>query len=150
MVCNTHILKVNINTMIKITGKRTHKTAINKKVKAIADALGITCDVNVYFMDHTSPDKYGFAAEIMGSQYVCIFKDCPEDKLGDVISHEMVHILQTLRGDLKHDYMNRTFYWKGEKWDNERCESVNYYDRPWEAEAKKLEKKLAENFFMSN
>ena len=141
---------LNTSTMIKVTGKRRNKSDINKKAAAVALALGIECDVNVYFMEHTSPDKYGFNAEIMGSQYICIFKDCPEDKLGEVISHEMVHVLQTLKGDLRHDYMNQTFYWKGEIYNPERLTTLDYYDRPWEAAAKKLEKNLAESFFMSN
>ena len=116
---------------------------------AIAKELGIQNDVTIRFMDYDSPDKYGFAANIMGSHYICIFNDCPDEKVAEVISHEMVHVWQNDRGDLVHDYDNKTFYWRGDKYDVDRLKSMAYYDRPWEAEAKKLEKNLAKHFSVS-
>lgn len=135
--------------MIRISGKRKSKHKIEKASRAIANELGINNDVTIRFMDYDSPDKYGFAANIMGSHYVCIFNDCPEDKVSEVISHEMVHVWQNDRGDLVHDYDNMIFYWNGEKYTQEDLDQMEYYDRPWEAEAKKLEKDLAQYFFMS-
>jgi len=130
--------------MIKVTGVKNNKTKIKRQALRVAQSLGINEEVTIYFMEHTSPDKWGFAATIMGSQYVCIFKDCPDEKLADVISHELIHVWQTLRGDLKHDYTNSTFYWKGERYDDARLSSIDYYSRPWEAEAKQKEKQLAQ------
>jgi len=130
--------------MIKVTGIKSNKKKIERQALKVAQSLGIDEEVTIYFMEHTSPDKLGFAATIMGTQYVCIFKDCPEEKLADVISHELIHVQQTLRGDLKHDYTNSTFYWKGERYDDARLSSIDYYSRPWEAEAKQKEKQLAE------
>lgn len=135
--------------MIRISGKRKSKRKIEKASRAIANELGIKNDVTIRFMDYDSPDKYGFAANIMGSHYVCIFNDCPEDKVSEVISHEMVHVWQNDRGDLVHDYDNQIFYWRGDKYDVDRLNDMAYYDRPWEAEAKKLEKNLAKHFSMS-
>lgn len=134
---------------IKVTGKRSNKTKIKNSARKVANDLGIKSDVNIRFMDYDSPDKYGFAANIMGSHYVCIFNDCPDDKLPEVISHELIHVWQNDRGDLIHDYNNQTFYWRGDKYNVDRLESMAYYDRPWEAEAKKLEKNLAKHFSMS-
>lgn len=134
---------------IKVTGKRSNKNKIKKATLAVANSLGIDVDVNLRFMEHESPDKYGFAAEIMGAQYICIFKDCPDSELGKVISHEMIHVWQNVRGDLKFDYDNMIFYWKGKKYTQNDLDQMKYYDRPWEAEAKKLEKDLAQDFFMS-
>jgi hypothetical protein len=54
-----------------------------------------------------------------------------------------------LRGDLVFDYDNNIFYWLGDKYTVDRLKDMSYYDRPWEAEAKKLEKNLAKHFFMS-
>lgn len=134
---------------INVTGNRSNKTKIKRSAAKVAKDLGISKDVNIRFMDYDSPDKYGFAANIFGSHYVCIFNDCPDDKLAEVISHEMIHVWQSDRGDLIHDYNNQTFYWRGDKYNVDRLETMAYYDRPWEAEAKKLEKNLAKHFSMS-
>ena len=135
--------------MVNITGNRKNKTQIKRKADRVVKYLGIDMPVTIRFMDYDSPDKYGFAAEIMGSHYVCIFNDCPDTELGKVISHELVHVWQNVRGDLSFDYNNMIFTWKGEKYDQARLDSMEYYDRPWEEEAKKLENKLAQDFFMS-
>lgn len=135
--------------MIKVSGTKRLKRKIERSSLAIAKELGIQNDVTIRFMDYDSPDKYGFAANIMGSHYICIFNDCPDEKVAEVISHEMVHVWQNDRGDLIHDYDNQTFYWRGDKYNVDRLESMTYYDRPWEAEAKKLEKNLAKHFSMS-
>ena len=134
---------------IKVTGNKRLKKKIERSAGSVAIDLGIKSDVNIRFMDYDSPDKYGFAALIMGSHYVCIFNDCPDDKLGEVISHEMIHVKQTERGDLVFDYDNQIFYWQGDKYTVDRLKDMSYYDRPWEAEAKKLEKNLAKHFSMS-
>ena len=135
--------------VIKVTGNKTNKTKIKRAALRAARSLGINQDVTIYFMEHTSDDKYGFAANIMGSNYICIFKNCPDKNLFDVISHEMIHVWQMLRGDLVFDYNNQIFYWQGDKYTVDRLKDMSYYDRPWEAEAKKLEKNLAKHFFMS-
>lgn len=132
--------------MIKVTGKRANKTKVKKSALRVAQSLNINEEVTIYFMEHTSPDKLGFAATIMGSQYICIFKDCPEEKLAEVISHEMIHVWQMIRGDLQFDYNNMHFYWKGVLYDTQSLEGMEYYSRPWEAEAKAKEVELAQLF----
>ena len=135
--------------MIKVSGTKRLKRKIERSSLTIANELGIKESVTIRFMDHESPDIYGFAANISGSHYICVFNHCPDDKIAEVISHEMIHVWQSDRGDLVHDYENETFYWQGDKYDVDRLKSMAYYDRPWEAEAKKLEKNLAKHFFMS-
>lgn len=134
---------------IKITGKRSGKAKIRKATAKVAKSLGIESEVNLRFLDVDNPDTHGFAANMSGSHYVCIFKDCPDDKLAEVISHEMVHVAQNYRGDLVFDYDNQIFYWQGDTYTVDRLKDMSYYDRPWEAEAKKLQKNLAKHFFMS-
>ena len=135
--------------MVNITGNRKNKTQIKRKADRVVKYLGIDMPVTIRFMDYDSPDKYGFAAKIMGSHYVCIFNDCPDTELGKVISHELVHVWQDVRGDLSFDYDNMIFTWKGKTYDQDLLDKMEYHDRPWEEEAKKLENKLAQDFFMS-
>tara|TARA_R110000772_G_scaffold55472_15_gene126602 strand:+ start:1088 stop:1495 length:408 start_codon:yes stop_codon:yes gene_type:complete len=135
--------------MIKIIGKTTNKRSIERSAKLLAGHLKIDEDVNIMFMEHESTDKYGFAAEILGTKYICLFKGCPDEELNRVISHEMIHVHQMVRGDLVFDHDNMIFTWKGDKYNRKRLDTMSYYDRPWEDEAKKLEKKLASDFFMS-
>lgn len=132
--------------MITVTGNRKNKTQIKRKALKVAQSLGIDQPVTIRFMDYDSPDKWGFAAEILGQQYVCIFNDCPDEKVAQVISHELIHTQQMIRGDLKFDYSNMTFYWKGDVYDEARLASIDYYSRPWEAEAKQKESQLAQLF----
>lgn len=60
------------------------------------------------------------------------------DKLVDVLSHEMVHVKQIAKGQLR--YKGKKIYWKG-KYINHK--KVSYYDHPWEHEAWKNQKILA-------
>ena len=62
----------------------------------------------------------------------------PVEKLIDVLSHEMVHVKQIAKGQLK--YKGKKIYWKG-KYVNHK--KVSYYDHPWEHEAWKNQKILA-------
>lgn len=60
------------------------------------------------------------------------------ERLVDVLSHEMVHVKQLAKGQLK--YKGKKLYWKG-KYVNHK--KVSYYDHPWEHEAWKNQKVLA-------
>ena len=134
--------------MIKISGFK-NQTKLRKSTEALAKYLGIDCDVTVRKLTHEATEAYGFAAEILGMPTVCIMADCPEEIQSKVIAHEMIHIHQMVRGDLVFDYNNMLFHWKGKTFDKTQLDEMEYNDRPWEAEAKQLEKELAENFFMS-
>ena len=60
------------------------------------------------------------------------------ERLVDVLSHEMVHVKQLAKGQLK--YKGKKLYWKG-KFVNHK--KLSYYDHPWEHEAWKNQKILA-------
>lgn len=135
--------------MINISGFKNNQTKLRKSTEALAKHLGVNCGITLRKIDHVTKNTYGFAAEILGSQHICIMKDCPDSMLPTIIAHEMVHVHQMFRGDLIFDYDNMIFTWKGKKYFKEDLDLMEYYDRPWEAEAKKLEKKLAQDFFMS-
>lgn len=55
--------------------------------------------------------------------------------------HELVHVKQYLKGELK-DAPNFRVVWKKTEYDRD----TEYHDRPWEIEAYKLEKELTKQF----
>lgn len=59
-----------------------------------------------------------------------------------ILCHEMVHLSQYDRGDLKMSSDFRTVIWKGETFDN----TSEYIDREWEEEAFGLQNKLWRKF----
>jgi hypothetical protein len=67
---------------------------------------------------------------------------CLKDKnLCELIAHEMVHVKQYARGDIKTYRFGRQT-WKGKT----VLESIPYRKKPWEVEAFSLEKSLAKKF----
>lgn len=56
--------------------------------------------------------------------------------------HELQHVLQHVRGDLKDKGQKRL--WKGID-----CSDLDYEDQPWEQEAHKLEKILYQDYLTS-
>ena len=135
--------------MIKVIGKTKNPNLIKRSSAKIAKDLGIKDEVTIRFMESVGHNVYGCYGNVMGGHIVCVFKNCPDVMLPEVISHEMVHAAQTDRGDLSHDYDNNIFHWCGDKYTTDILKSIPYYDRPWEAEAKKLQKNLAKHFYMS-
>lgn len=60
-----------------------------------------------------------------------------------VLAHEMVHVKQYARGELKDLIRSDKVKYLGEVYDDER---ISYWSHPWEKEARKLEKKLYNSF----
>lgn len=54
------------------------------------------------------------------------------------LAHEMVHVKQFARGELDSGLTS----WKSNKY----CANIEYWDQPWEKEARRLQFKLAEEF----
>ena len=54
------------------------------------------------------------------------------------LAHEMVHVKQFARGELDSGLTS----WKSNKY----CANIEYWDLPWEKEARRLQFKLAEEF----
>ncbi len=59
-----------------------------------------------------------------------------ELQLGLTIAHEMIHLKQYARGELKQMLKNNRYKWKGEMVEEN---SVKYRHLPWEIEARELE-----------
>ena len=57
----------------------------------------------------------------------------------ETVAHEMVHVKQYARGELKDTNHHILCKWKGKVIDSEK---VNYYDHPWEIEAHGRERGL--------
>ena len=60
------------------------------------------------------------------------------DKLIQTLAHEMVHVKQIVRGQLK--YVGKKIFWKGER---VYPKKMSYYNHPWEIDAWRNEKVLA-------
>ena len=125
-----------------VIGFSKQKRLVEHTVKTVMDNLNLNVPLTVRKLKLKNEDTLAFAYDVMDSYGLCVFENCPPEKLQEVISHELIHIEQMVRGDLRFDIENQTFYWKGEMYDQERLNILSYYDRPWEAEAKKLEKSL--------
>lgn len=54
------------------------------------------------------------------------------------LAHEMVHVKQFARGELDSGLSS----WKSNKY----CANIDYWDQPWEKEARRLQDKLAARF----
>jgi len=54
------------------------------------------------------------------------------------LAHEMVHVRQFARGELNSSMTQ----WKSNKY----CDNIEYWDQPWEKEARRLQGKLVEEF----
>lgn len=54
------------------------------------------------------------------------------------LAHEMVHVRQFARGELNSNMTQ----WKSNKY----CDNIEYWDQPWEKEARRLQGKLVEEF----
>ena len=54
------------------------------------------------------------------------------------LAHEMVHVKQFAKGELDAGLTR----WKSNKY----CDKIDYWDQPWEKEARKLQHKMTERF----
>jgi hypothetical protein len=59
------------------------------------------------------------------------------EKLIEVVAHEMVHVKQIAKGQLK--YVGKKMFWKGQR---VYPKKMSYYDHPWEIEAWKMQRYL--------
>lgn len=132
---------------IKVTGPKGGKLPVELKVytelavKNFAKQLGIhrlRNNINVRVHNHIvidqvaegyceAKDKRNFTID------VCLFGNWLS-----TLAHEMVHVKQFARGELSLDM--RT--WKNRK----DCDRIDYWDQPWEKEARRLQYKMVEDF----
>lgn len=88
-----------------------------------------------------------FAMASDGTEGLCSPQDDPRHFIVDVclygnwlatLAHEMVHVKQYLRKEINYSLSK----WKGK----DGFEDVNYWEQPWEIEARKLQMKLVTEF----
>lgn len=79
----------------------------------------------------------------VGPKYLVMFVDSGLDmeRLVLTLAHEMVHVKQYARGQIKHKLGGKTYYWMG------KPIRKQYYDQPWEVEAFSKERVLANKIF---
>jgi hypothetical protein len=68
-----------------------------------------------------------------------------KDDLFRTVSHEMIHIKQLLKGQLRYemDGNEEVVFWRGKRFDTSKCA---YIDRPWEREAYSKQEILTHQF----
>jgi hypothetical protein len=79
----------------------------------------------------------------VGPKYLVMFVDSGLDmeRLVLTLAHEMVHVKQYARGQIKHKLGHKTRYWMG------KPIRKQYYEQPWEVEAFSKERVLANKIF---
>ena len=79
----------------------------------------------------------------VGPKYLIMVLDSKLDieRLVLTIAHEMIHVKQYARGQIKHKINSKTYYWMGKKI------RKNYFEQPWELEAFGKERILANKIF---
>jgi hypothetical protein len=65
-----------------------------------------------------------------------------------VLAHEMVHLKQMAKGEMKDKYVKNKYYkvWQGQLVED----NVSYWDQPWEIEAYGLENSLVAKFLLEH
>ena len=93
-----------------------------------------TLDIIVEFK---ALDAYGYCMQETGRNYVLsINRNLPLLELVSTICHEMIHVKQYARNELR-QVKGKTM------WKTRNCSNVEYFDAPWEKEAFKRETGLA-------
>jgi len=74
----------------------------------------------------------------------------PLHKLLVTITHELVHLKQYYKGELKNYIRTNDIKWKGEKLTEKQVFKMDYWLEPWEIEAYGLQRALAMKFIEKN
>ena len=129
------------------------KTALEFYGKKLLGNLSNNIGITVEFNDFSLDGKYIGYCEIdeiddrPRSFIISIEKTLNKKQMLTALAHEMVHVKQYARGNLK-DYVKSPHK---SKWNDEilDCNSIDYWDYPWEIEAYGREKGLYVRFMES-
>lgn len=129
------------------------KTALEFYGKKLLGNLSNNIGITVEFSDFSLEGKYIAYCEIdeletkPRSFIISIEKTLNRKQMLIALAHEMVHVKQYARGNLK-DYVKSSHK---SKWNDEilDCNSIDYWDYPWEIEAYGREKGLYVRFMES-
>lgn len=116
---------------IEVTGGKPHQ---RKYVESIAHYCISklmpkmrTLDIEIK-LKTIKEDAYGYCLSSTAREFeIEIDKDLKLRRLLTTVAHEMVHVKQYARGELKGDYL-----WHGKTYHPKK---VDYWDEPWEIEA---------------
>lgn len=126
--------------------KITKFDEIEQLLQWLANRLGITSGEvvlvhNDKILDKFSTNDFKIDALLyempLDNQYQLIIRSKGVN-VETILCHEMVHMSQYMRGDLKLDMNKKEFTWKGRKYEN----TYPYDSRPWEIEAFNMQGKL--------
>ena len=92
-------------------------------------------------------DVCGYCLAVDNREFVLEIKDVENDlEFVETICHEMVHVKQHARGELKDINLTQKL-WKGDEYIAMYSTHDEYMALPWEAEAYNLEAKLLTKYF---
>jgi len=109
------------------------KRIIEIRIKLVKDMLA---------KEDTYGECYDLDASPDNKYYTIRLDYADADTVIRTLAHEMVHIKQFARGELRMLYTGYCAKWKGEKYTND----ILYETRPWEIEANTLEPVLTSAF----
>lgn len=115
---------------------------IEGRKRYVKRAVYAACLLNIYdfrlAIVEIENDNYSYVVQEGPKEFLmCIEKGVPKPLLMEWIAHEMIHVAQYLRGDLKDD--EEGTLWKGELYNDPEHLSDEYFWSPWEMEARALE-----------
>ena len=129
-----------------------------RKRALVLDALEYAnCYLGLYVFDDVvrirlsgEPHSPGLCCCIDGRIIIKISADQPEEEIVETLFHELTHAKQYLSGALE-DFNENVCYWKGHcyKGDFENTESPDYWNAPWEVEARKVGEELRISYYQS-
>lgn len=112
---------------------------LRKRAEFIARLLDINPKVRIKWSTPGENEDFSECAECEDGSFEITIQHWMEGQdLIEAIGHEMVHVWQHMRGDLKTLHDERRWIWKGRMYvDSGSMEE--YLLRPWELEARSLE-----------
>ena len=139
------MLPASAQVHVVVMGKEA-KEDIREKVNFFADFLGIKKEITicVAFGSHLGKSVKGYTLfEVTSGSTgasISVYDQLSNHEELIVLAHEMIHVNQFVRGQLKVNSEKDVFWRKSSFYS---VEEIPYQDRPWEKEALFLEKKLA-------
>jgi hypothetical protein len=129
-----------MNQVIAIKGRKKEREIAEKVVSFCIQKLMPRMKTLDIVVEFDKIDAYGYCMQEDDSkarEYVLtIKKNLPIFELVGTICHEMIHVKQYARKELR--YVNGATMWKKSK----ISDNVDYLDQPWEKEAYKKEEAL--------
>ena len=133
---------------VSATGGKQHQrdiavTTVHQMIAELLPRFG-TLDIEIVFRTFDKKEgAVGFCGMIDNNRHfeIEIDKKMGINELVTTICHEMVHVKQYARNEMNDGIVKGRAKWKTKF----IAEDTNYWDLPWEKEAYRMEKKLADD-----